>query len=115
MAHNFLNMIIWKKSMDFTVLIYKYNQDLRSSERFNLIDQMNGYSCRIPLNITEGSRKRTKKHFAKSLLLSSAFELQTQLLICQRRNYGKNEDLKASHASIIKVQKMISSFKENFE
>lgn len=115
MAHNFLNLLIWQKSMELTDLIFAYSHDLPGSERFNLIDQMNRSSCSIPSNIAEGSGKRTKKHFAEylSISLSSAYELQTQLLICQRRNYGKKEILEKSLSLTTEVQKMIFSFKEN--
>jgi four helix bundle protein len=115
MAHNFLNLIIWQKSMDLTDLIFLYAQDLPSSERFNLIDQMNRSSCSIPSNIAEGSGKRTKKHFAEflSTSLSSAYELQTHLLICQRRKYGNAENLNKSLVLTVEIQKMIYSFREN--
>lgn len=85
MKHNFLNLKIWQKSMDLTDLIFIYNKSMPMEERFNLIDQINRSSCSIPANIAEGSGKRTKKHFAEYLAtsLSSAYELQTQLLICE--------------------------------
>jgi four helix bundle protein len=115
MAHNFLNLIIWKNAMDLTDMIFEYNKSLPSSERFNLIDQMNRSSCSIPSNIAEGSGKRTKMHFAEflSTSLSSAFELQTQLLICERRNYGKKEELEKCLTMTVELQKMIFSFREN--
>lgn len=103
--------------MDLTDLIFEYNKGLPSSERFNLIDQMNRCSCSIPSNIAEGSGKRTKKHFAEflSVSIASAFELETQLLICQRRNYGDEKLLERSLDIVIEVQKMIFSFKEGIE
>lgn len=117
MAHNFLNLKIWQKSMDLTDLVFFYNKSMPVDERYNLIDQMNRSSCSIPSNIAEGSGKRTKKHFAEflSIALSSAYELQTQLLICERRKYGKKEELQKCLELVIEVQKMIFSFKENFE
>ncbi|MCC6372648.1 MAG: four helix bundle protein [Bacteroidia bacterium] len=117
MAHNFLNLSVWQKSMELTDLIYSYNKSLPVSERYNLIDQMNRCSCSIPSNIAEGSGKRTNKHFAEflSMSLSSSFELQTQLLICQRRNYGKNEELQKCLDLTLEVQKMLFSFKQKFE
>lgn len=117
MAHNFLNLMIWQKSMDLTDLVFLYNKNMPSDERFNLTDQMNRSSCSIPSNIAEGSGKRTKKHFAefRSIAISSAYELQTQLLICQRRNYGKTEELEKCLVLVVEIQKMIFSFKEKIE
>jgi four helix bundle protein len=117
MAHNFLNLSIWKKSMDLTDLVHKYSMGLPKSERFNLIDQMNRSSCSIPSNIAEGSGKRTQKHFAEfiSTSLSSAYELQTQLLICERRQYGNKNELAGCLELTNELQKMIFSFRERLK
>lgn len=115
MAHNFKNLQIWQRSMDVTDWAFEYCEGLPTNERYNLIDQINRSSCSIPSNIAEGTGKRTKNHFAEflSTSLSSAFELETQLLICQRRNYGKQELLNKLLIEIKEVQKMIFSFREN--
>ena len=100
--------------MDLTDLIYSYNSDLPSSERFNLIDQMNRSSCSIPANIAEGSGKRSKLQYAEflSTSLTSSYELETQLLICERRKYGKPEKLVQVLSLVSEVQKMIYSYRE---
>jgi|ERR1043165_3197656 four helix bundle protein len=114
MAHNFKQLLIWQKSMNLTDVIFDYNKDLPSSERFNLIDQMNRCSCSIPSNIAEGSGKRTKLQFSEylSISLSSSYELETQLLICQRRGYGNMDELKKVLNLVTEVQKMIFTFRE---
>jgi len=114
MKHNFKNLLIWQKGMDLTDLIYLYNADLPTSERFNLIDQMNRSSCSIPTNIAEGSGKRSKLQFAEylSTALTSSYELETQLLICERRKYGKEEKLVQALSLVNEVQKMIFTFRE---
>ena len=114
MTHNFKNLKIWQKSMDLTDVIFNYGKDLPNSERFNLIDQTNRCSCSIPSNIAEGSGKRSKLQFAEylSISLSSAFELETQLLICERRNYGNRETLVQALNIVNEVQKMIFTFRE---
>jgi four helix bundle protein len=115
MAHNFKNLQIWQRSMDITDWTFEYCEGMPINERYNLIDQINRSACSIPSNIAEGTGKRTKNHFAEylSTSLSSAFELETQLLICQRRKYGKQELLNKLLTEINEVQKMIFSFREN--
>ena len=114
MAHNFKQLMIWQKSMDLTDLIFLYCKDLPKEERYNLIDQMNRASCSIPSNIAEGSGKRTKLQFAEylSISLSSSYELETQLLISERRKYGKEELLTQALNLVTEIQKMIFSFRE---
>lgn len=115
MAHNFKNLLIWKKSMDLTDLIFSYSIELPSAERFNLKDQMNRCSCSIPSNIAEGSGKRTKLQYVEylSISLGSAYELETQLLICERRNYGIKEELVQALNLVTEIQKMIFSYRES--
>lgn len=103
--------------MDLTDLALYYTIDLPSSERYNLIDQINRSSCSIPSNIAEGSGKRTINHFAEFLTtaLPSSFELETQLLICERRKYGDPDKLKNCLMLTSEVQKMIFAFRDNLK
>lgn len=114
MTHNFKKLVIWQKAMDLSDLIYEYTEELPVKERYNLIDQLNRCSVSIPSNIAEGSGKRTKNHFAEflSTSLSSAFEAETQLLICQRRKYGNQELLERLLDVVTELQKMIFNFRE---
>jgi four helix bundle protein len=114
MRHNFKNLKVWQKSMDLTDMTFEYCKNLPIDERFNLIDQINRSSCSIPSNIAEGSGKNTDKHFGEflSISISSSFELETQLLICERRNYGMADKLKVCLELVSEVQKMLFSFRE---
>jgi four helix bundle protein len=115
MKHNFKKLKIWEKSMDLTDLVFTYCKEMPKEERFNLTDQMNRSSCSIPSNIAEGSGKRSKLQFAEylSISLSSCYELETQLLICSRRNYGNANILNKSLELADEVQKMIFTFRDN--
>ena len=113
MAHNFKKLHIWNKSMDIADKVFIYCQGLPKSERFNLIDQMYRSSCSIPSNIAEGSGKRSNLQFAEylSISLSSSYELETQLLICQRRNYGDSIFLSQLLDELESLQRMIFSYR----
>ena len=117
MSHNFKKLLIWQKAMDLSDLIYKYSDSLPNKERFILIDQLNRASVSIPSNIAEGCGKRSQKHFAEflSISLSSAYEAETQLLICKRRIYGNQEYLDEALIAIEEIQKMIYVFKGKIE
>ena len=100
--------------MDLTDLTFFYCKGLPAEERYNLIDQINRCSVSIPSNIAEGSGKTTNKHFADflSTSISSSYELETQLLICERRNYRVDTELQQCIELVKEVQKMIFSFRE---
>jgi len=101
--------------MDLTDLALYYIEELPFNERFNLIDQINRASYSIPSNIAEGSGKRRKNHFAEFLTtaLTSSYELETQLLICERRKYGNKEKLDTCLLLTNEIQKMIFAFRES--
>jgi four helix bundle protein len=100
--------------MDLTDLIFDYLKDLPNTERYNLTDQLNRCSCSIPSNIAEGAGKRTNNHFAEflSTALTSAYELETQLLICERRKYGNIDKLKECLSLASEMQRMIYAFRD---
>ena len=113
MTHNFKKLTIWLDSMDLCDMIYNYTDSLPQKEKYNLISQLEKCGVSIPSNISEGSGKRTKVHFAEFLTtaLTSAYELETQLLICERREYGKIEELKVIIKKVEVLQKQISNFR----
>lgn len=117
MKHNFKQLHIWQKGMDLADLTFEYCKQLPAEEKFNLCHQINKCSVSIPSNIAEGSEKRTPKHFAQflSTSLTSCYEIETQLLICERRKYGNADLLKKLLEECVELQKMIYSFREKIE
>ena len=114
MKHNFKKLTIWKDSMDLCDLIYNYTDSLPHKEKFNLIQQLERCSVSVPYNIAEGSGKRTELHFAEFITtaLTSSYEIETQLLICERRKYGDQTELKTILNKVEILQKQISNFRE---
>ncbi|PBQ33384.1 diversity-generating retroelement protein bAvd family protein [Sphingobacteriaceae bacterium] len=114
MKHNFKKLIIWQDAMNFCDLIYNYTESLPLKEKYNLIHQLEKCGVSIPSNISEGSGKRTNIHFAEFLTtsLSSSFEAETQLLICERRKFGNKEQLDYLLKSVGELQQKIYNFRE---
>ncbi len=112
--HNFKKLTIWQDSMDLCDLIYKYTETLPVKEKYNLISQLDRCSVSVPSNIAEGSGKRTNIHFAEFLTtaLTSCYEMETQLLICERRKYGNEIELKNVLNKVEVLQKQISNFRD---
>jgi four helix bundle protein len=81
--HNFKNLDVWKKPMDFVCDIYIIAKTFSERERFGLISQMERAAVSIPANIAEGSAKSSNKDFARFLeiAIGSACELETELII----------------------------------
>lgn len=112
--HNYKKLTIWQDGMDMCDQIYKYTESLLVKEKFNLISQLERCSVSIPSNIAEGSGKRTNTHFAEFLTtaLTSSYEMETQLLICERRKYGDSKELKVILRKVEVLQTQISNFRD---
>ncbi len=112
--HNFKKLTIWLDAMNLCDLIYNYTETLPNKERYNLISQLEKCSVSVPSNIAEGSGKRTHIHFAEFLTtaLTSAYEMETQLLICEKRKYGSINELNIllEKVEILKIQ--LSNFRD---
>mgnify|MGYP005994456445 CR=1 FL=1 len=109
--HNFKQLYIWKDGIELATKTYEFAEELPDKEKFGLWSQMTRSSVSIPSNIAEGSA-RTNRSF-KSFLrnaLGSAYELETQLIICERRKYGDSSKRNELLAEVQKEQKMLNNF-----
>jgi four helix bundle protein len=114
MNHNFRELKIWQKGIDLVDGCYDYTATLPKDEKYNLVSQINRCSCSVPNNIAEGCGKRTSNHFSEflSTSLGSCFELETHLVICERRNFGNKELRNELSLKIVELKNMIFNFRE---
>ena len=64
---SYKDLIIWQKSMDLVIEIYKLVKKLPKEETYSLSDQMRRAVVSIPSNIAEGyARKTTKELLLKN-------------------------------------------------
>ncbi len=112
--HNFKKLTIWTDAMNLCDIVYKYTETLPDKEKYNLVNQLEKCAVSIPSNISEGSGKRTNVHFAEFLTtaLTSSYEMETQLLICERRKYGNEIELQNILNKVEVLQKQISNFRD---
>ncbi len=115
--HNYRELKIWHKAIDFSVDIYELVADFPTDEKFGLFSQLRRASVSVPSNIAEGSSRGTEKDFARFLTMSlgSFFEIETQLIISQRVNYIKNDELEEFKTKITDLIRMIMAFKKHIK
>jgi len=106
---SFKGLVVWEKSVDLSLLIYKVTKKFDDDERFGLVSQMRRCSVSIPSNIAEGSRRGTKKDFIQFLRIAdgSTAELETQILIASKLLYPK-VDFSGLRSLLEEVQKMLT-------
>ena len=85
---SYKDLIVWQKSMDLVIEIYKLVKKLPKEETYSLSDQMRRAVVSIPSNIAEGYTRKSTNEYLNFLSIAngSRTELETQLLICERIN-----------------------------
>ena len=111
--HNYKNLKIWQIAMQITNDVFEILSEFPTQEKYDLRSQINRCAISIPSNIAEGS-SRTNKSFSHFLDISlgSSFELVTQLIISNNRNYISKEKLEEIENKIDEFQKMTTGFQK---
>ena len=105
------DLIVWQKSMDLVVDIYKLVKLLPNEEIYALSDQMRRAAVSIPSNIAEGQERGSAKEFVRFLYIAkgSKGELETQLSICIRLKYLTQPQAASAQSLLGEIGKMINS------
>ena len=110
--HNYRELKIWQRSMDFVVKVYEISAEFPKEERYGLISQLRACVVSVPSNISEGAGRGTNKQFKRFLEISmgSINEAQTQIELAYRVNYVKKEIYESLIDEALQIYKMILSF-----
>jgi four helix bundle protein len=113
--NQYKNLKVWQKSMDLVVEVYRQTNDFPDKEKFGLISQINRSAVSVVSNIAEGAGRNSSKEFNNFLgiALGSSCELETQLIVANRLNYLKVENLNLITNSIDEIQRMLVALKKN--
>ena len=106
----FKDLIVWRKSRDLAVAIYRLTENFPRSEMYGLTSQMRRAAISISSNIAESYHRF--HHKEKQQLLAIAFgsgsELESQLEISRvlfpHLEYKESEDL------VVEIMKILNNF-----
>lgn len=106
---SYQELIVWQKSVDLCVLIYKITDTFPKSELYGLTNQIRRSSVSIPSNIAEG-QMRGHKEFIQFLKISfgSGGELETQLIIALKTGFLNKKDFDRIYSLLEEVMKMLN-------
>ena len=111
------DLIVWQKSVQLSLIIYRITSDFPPREMYALSSQMRRAVVSIPSNIAEGKSRGTRKDFAHFLHMAygSSAELETQLLIAKQLNFCVNEKFNETNSLLSEVSKMLRVMIEKLE
>ena len=71
MAKSYRDLIVWQKSMELVVEVYRLTEKLPAEERFGLKSQIRRAVVSIASNIAEGYQRRSSQEFLQFLGIAS--------------------------------------------
>jgi four helix bundle protein len=113
--NQFKNLLVWQKSLDLVIEVYKLTDDFPNKEQFGLTSQINRCAVSVASNIAEGAGRNSGKEFNNFLgiAVGSLCELETQLIIAQRLKYITEIELENLNLPIREIEKMIYALKKS--
>jgi len=116
-AQSFRELVVWQRSIQLTLAIYRLTRDFPREEQYGLTSQIRRSAISIPSNIAEGQGRLSTGEFRQFLGIArgSNFELQTQLEIGRALQLGKSALIDEAENLSHEVGKMIYALIESID
>jgi four helix bundle protein len=110
-VQDFRNLVVWQKSHELALGIYRLSRDFPREELYGLASQMRRAAVSIPSNIAEGCGRGSDPDFARFLVIAmgSSSELEYQLLLAKDLGYVETTMHESLERKIMEIKKMLSS------
>jgi four helix bundle protein len=117
MVKSFRDLVVWQKSIQMAVLVYKLTQGFPKDELYGLTSQMRRAAVSVASNIAEGHGRNSTKEYLRFLGISrgSNYELQTQIEIAKSLSFGDVKILTDVESLSHEVGKMIYGIQESLK
>jgi four helix bundle protein len=108
---SYRDLLVWQKSMDLVVEVYRFTDGFPNREIYGLTSQLRRAAVSIPSNIAEGHGRHGTGDFVRFLdiALGSLCEVQTQLLISERLEFCSHAAYLQLEASTCEIERMLGS------
>ncbi|MFH0846348.1 MAG: four helix bundle protein [Patescibacteria group bacterium] len=109
--------MVWQKSMDLVLKIYKLTENFPKSELYGLTSQIKRCAVSIPSNIAEGKLRKSKKEFIQFLRISygSGAELETQIEISKRLQFTDIKNYEKVDVLLLEIMKILNTLLKNLK
>ncbi len=111
----FRDLVVWQKSHQLTLDVYKLTFKFPSEEKYGLVSQIRRAAYSIPANIVEGHSRKSKKEFLQFLNIAkgSLEELRYFLILSADLNYISTQEQSDLEKLAEEVSKILYSFTKN--
>jgi four helix bundle protein len=110
MGEGFRDRIVWQRAMELTTAVYELTRDFPRDEVYALTNQLRR-AVSIPSNIAEGHGRNSDGQLVQFLCMArgSNYEVQTQLEIADRLQYGVDTKRSVCQSLSVEVGKMLNA------
>jgi four helix bundle protein len=111
-AKSFTDLIVWQKSHQFVLQVYKYTESFPDHETFGLVSQPRRAAVSVPANIAEGFKRRSEKDKRRFFNFSEASveECRYYLILSTDLKYGNAQALLAA---LEEVSRLLAAYSDS--
>ena len=107
------DLVVWQKSMDLAVQVYRLAGRFPKSEMYRLTSQVTRAAASVPANIAEGNARGSRRDYANFLAIAkgSLNETETFLILALRLGYLCEQELAPTLFLITEIGKMLTALR----
>jgi len=111
-VNSFKDLIVWQKSHQLTLDIYRATSLFPNSEKFGIVSQIRRAAYSVPSNIVEGHSRKSRKEFLQFLSIAkgSLEELKYFIILSGDLGYINDETAKRLEEISEEVSKILHAF-----
>lgn len=110
MLKSYKELIVWQKSFQLSLMVFKATSDFPKSELYGIVSQMRRSAVSIPSNIAEGYSRGHRQEYIQFLrtAYASGAELETQVLLSKELEYLNHPSYKKIDSLLSEVMRMLN-------
>lgn len=108
-SRTFEDPLVWQKSHQWVLNVYKFSESLPKAEQFGLTAQLRRAAISIPANIAEGFKKTGRADKARfyNVAQGSIEECRYYLILTKDLGYGNTDML---NAGLVEISRLLMAY-----
>jgi len=107
-AQSFEDLIVWQKSHQLTLLVYRVTSTFPKSELYGLVSQMRRAAVSVPANIAEGFKRRKNPDKARCMNIAQGSLEEVRYYFLLSRDLGYLRD--GERSRIDEVARLLTAY-----
>ena len=101
---NYKDLIVWQKSIQLVIDIYKLTEVFPKDECYGLVSQMQRAVVSIPSNIAEGNERSSNKEFAHFLYIAKGSLAELETILASYKVLHNKTDVDSAQRAIRAIE-----------